>query len=749
MTQATTTGVQTTSFQIGEKTISFETGKLAKAASGSVLVRCEDTTILVTATGSDKPRPGIDFFPLLIDYEEKMYSVGKMPGGFFKREGRPSEKAILTMRLIDRPIRPLWPDGYRNDVQVVATPMSVDWIHQPDVLSMLGASMALELSGLPFQGPIGAVRVARKDGEFIVNPTFQEAEDTDLDLVVAGTEDSIMMVEAGCEFVSEADLLDALEFAHGHIKEQVKVQKEFARQCGVEKREYVPEHDLTPLQEFVKQQVESDVSAAYREFEREKRKELVSGAKEKLKEAIEALAEDHEVKKLIESSELDFVGESFKKLEKRIMRDMVINEGVRADGRKSDEIRPISCEVGLLPRAHGSALFTRGGTQVLSICTLGAPGDIQRLDGVDPEQEKRWLHHYSFPGFSVGEVKPMRSPGRREIGHGALAARAIEPILPPKEIFGYTLRVNSEVLESNGSTSMGSTCGTSMALMDAGVPVKDAIGGIAMGLIKEDSQYVVLSDIQGLEDFLGDMDFKVTGNRTGVTALQMDIKIQGISIEIMRQALEQARVGRIHIMDKMAEAITEPRAELSPYAPRMLTLYIDKEDIGTVIGPGGKTIRGITEATGVSIDIEEDGLVTITSFEGGDAEKAKEMIEQMTMKIEPGQILKGKVVRIIPIGAFVELGPGKDGMVHISQVAHYRIGKVEDELSIDDEVLVKVADIDDRGRINLTIKGVSNEEREKQGFPPLPENNPNPRTYDDRPDRPPRRDRPPRERTPR
>ncbi|MGE0201097.1 MAG: polyribonucleotide nucleotidyltransferase [Candidatus Melainabacteria bacterium] len=725
--------VQTKTFKLGDQEISIETGRLARQAGGSVLLKCGETVMMVVATGSAEPRAGIDFFPLLCDYEEKMFSVGRLPGGYLKREGRPSEKATLVSRLIDRPIRPLWPEGYRNDVQIVAQPMSVDNITQPDVLAIFGASMALELSGLPFEGPVGAVRVGRLEGKLVVNPTFQQSEESDLDLVVAGTADSIMMVEAGCTFIPEADMLEALAFAHQHIQTQVQVQNEFRAQCGIEKKAFVPDIDVTPVETFVNNLLKADVEKAYHEFDRDQRKDLLKAAKEKLKAAVEALPEDDAVMKIKAASALDHVGMAFKNLEKKVMRAMVTSEGVRADGRKSDEIRPIFCEVGVLPRAHGSALFTRGTTQVLSVATLGAPGDVQRLDGVDPATEKRWMHHYSFPAFSVGEVRPLRGPGRREIGHGALAERANAAALPPKDKFGYTLRVNSEVLSSNGSTSMASTCGASLALMDAGVPVSSPIGGIAMGLIKEGDQFVVLSDIQGVEDFLGDMDFKVTGNEQGITALQMDIKIRGISLEIMKLALEQARVGRLHIIGKMAQALSEPRQELSPYAPRIISFHINKEDIGTVIGPGGKMIRSIIEETGVSIDIEEDGLVIITSFEGGDAPRAREIIEKLTMRVERGQVMMGKVVRIIPIGAFVELAPGKDGMVHISQLSHNRVATVEEAVKPGEMVCVKVQEIDDRGRINLTIKGVSDEERAKHGLEPLPK----------REQQPPREDREP------
>lgn len=718
--------IKTKTFQIGSDTFTFETGKLARSASGSVTITSGDTMIMCVATGSEKPRSGIDFFPLLIDVEEKMYAVGRLPGGYLKREGRPSEKATLTARLIDRPIRPLFPDGYRNDVQVIAHTLSTDSTIQTDVISMVGASMALVLSGLPFGGPIGAVRIGRINGEFVVNPSYEQQEESNMDLIVSGTASSIMMVEAGCDFVTEEDLLAALDLAHSEIKKQVAIQEEFAKECGVVREEFVPEFDVSELNTFALETVKDDVHQAYHQFDRDTRKEIITKAKEKLEAAIEALADDHAIKQLIASSDLNFVADAFKKAEKKVMRAMVTEEGVRADGRQPDEIRPITCEVGVVPRVHGSALFTRGTTQALSITTLGAPGDAQRLDGVDPATEKRWLHHYAFPAYSVGEVRPMRGPGRREIGHGALAERANFFALPTKEDFAYTLRVNSEILASNGSTSMAATCGTSMALMDAGVPVKCPIGGIAMGLIKEGDKSVVLSDIQGLEDFLGDMDFKVTGNKEGVTALQMDIKIQGISLDIMKSALEQARVGRIHILDKMAQAISEPRAQMSEWAPRIISFNIKPDLIGAVIGPGGKMIRSIIEETGVQIDIEDSGLVTITSDKGGDAEKAQKIVQDLTLEIERGMIFKGTVVRIIPIGAFVELVPGKDGMVHISQIANYRVNNVEDELSVGDEVPVLVKDVDDRGRINLTIKGLANEEREKLGFPPLEKPEPRP-----------------------
>lgn len=704
--------VQETSLYIGGKKVTLQTGELARSAGGAVKVTCDDLVLLAAATGSKTPRPGIDFFPLLVDYEEKMYAVGRMPGGYIKREGRPSEKAVLTSRLIDRPIRPLFPDGYRNDVQIVTTPLSLDDTNQPDMLAILGASAALWLSGLPFLGPIGAVRVAQIDGQFVANPTHQQSEQSDLDLIVSGTADSIMMVEAGAKFVNEKTLVDAMAFAQAEIKTQVEAIIAFGEQCGVERKPFVADLDPKPLYEWIKSQFEAQVEAAYHDFDRDSRSAKLEAIKEELKAKIEALPEEDAIKKLIASTALDIKGESFKKVEKLVMRRMIMNEGLRADGRKLDQIRPIECKVGILPRVHGSALFTRGSTQALSICTLGSGDDAQELDGVDPLKEKRWIHHYAFPGYSTGEVRPMRGVGRREIGHGALAERANAAALPSQDEFGYTIRVNSEILESNGSSSMASTCGASMAMMDAGVPVKCPIGGIAMGLIKEGDDFKILSDIQGVEDFLGDMDFKVTGNREGITALQMDIKIKGITIEIMKNALEQAHAGRLHILDKMATAITEARPEVSPHAPKLMVMSIDPEVIGAVIGPGGKTIRGIIAETSVSIDIEDSGKVTIAGTAEGCA-AARRIIERMTMRVEPNMLLRGKVVRILPIGAIVEFAPGKDGMVHISQLAQHRVENVEEVISLGDEVTVKVLKIDERGRVNLTIKGVTAEENEQ------------------------------------
>ena len=699
--------------EIGGKTVTVETGKYAQSTNGSVTVRCGDTMLFVHCVVSKEPRVGIDFFPLLIDYEERMSSIGRIPGGYNRSEGKASDKAILVSRLIDRPIRPLFPKGYRNDIQIVAQLFSYDQQNQPDTLAMFGASCALMLSGAPFEGPIGAVRVSRdENGNMIANPTHQQADKSDLDIVVAGTHDSVIMVEAGCKFVTEDDIMNAVEFAQGEIRKQCEAQEAFVKECGVEKEVFVNPYDTTEIKKIIDETAHDMIFDAYHNFDRAYRQEKLEEAKKLVKEKIDALPEDDYSKKIMEETGIDFVAEEFKNAEKKIMRTMILDEGVRADGRKPHDVRPIWCEVGVIPRAHGSAVFTRGQTQVLSVATLAGPGMKQELDGVDPETEKTYMHKYIFPGFSVGEVKPLRGPGRREVGHGALAERANVPALPYQEEFGYTIRVTSDVLESNGSTSMASTCGSSMALMNAGVPVKCMIGGVAMGMITEEGKEpVVLTDIQGIEDFLGDMDFKVTGNDTGITALQMDMKAKGIANETLRRALAQAKEGRLHILGKMREVISAPANHLSPYAPSITTMTIPTEDIGTVIGPGGKQIRAIIDASGAEIDIQDSGVVTITSNDQEGAEIAKRMIKELTFKAEPGMIVKGKVVRIIPIGAFVELAPGKDGMVHISQVCNERIDAIEPHLHIGDEVIVKVIKIDDKGRVNLTIKGVSEEEK--------------------------------------
>ena len=681
---------------------------MAKQASGACEVACGGTLVLVTCTESRQAREGIDYFPLLVDYEEKLYSVGRFPGSFTRREGKPTDKAILISRLIDRPIRPLFREGYRQDVMIVATTLSADQENPTDTLAMFGASLAIEVAGLPFSGPIGAVRVARVHGKHIANPTYEQLAESDMDIVVAGTESSIMMVEAGLKMVSERDVLAAIDYAHQLIKRQCEFQNQFVAALGLRKREFSPPGINQELMDLIAEKATDKLKDSMRGVtEKNVRQGLVDEAKAAVVEAIAALPEDHSLR-LVTDSQLN---EYLELHEAKLMREQVLDTGLRADGRRCDEIRPISVEVGLLERAHGSGLFTRGTTQVLSVCTLGTVGDAQRLDSVEPQKEKRYLHHYNFPSFSVGEVRPNRGPGRREIGHGALAERALLAALPTQEEFPYTLRVVSEVLESNGSTSMASTCGSCLALMDAGVPIKQTIGGIAMGLILEGDRFAILSDIQGLEDFLGDMDFKVAGTRDGITALQMDIKIEGISLEIMRVALEQARRGRIHIIDKMEEVIAKPRPDLSPWAPRIITIHIEPDDIGTVIGPGGKMIRRIIEETGATIDIEDDGTVLIGSVNSAAGEAARDWILRLVKRIEVGGIYVGRVTRIIAMGAFVEVLPGKEGMVHISQIENRRVEKVEDVLSVGQRVIVKVRDIDERGRVNLTIKGVSPEER--------------------------------------
>lgn len=696
---------------VGGKTVTIETGKYAKSATSSVTVRCGDTMLFVHCCVSPEPRVGIDFFPLLIDYEERMSAIGRIPGGYNRSEGKASDKAILISRLIDRPIRPLFPKGYRNDIQIVAQLFSYDQENQPDTLAMLGASTALMLSGAPFEGPIGAVRVSKVDGQLIANPTHQEAAKSNLDIVVAGTHDSVIMVEAGCKFVTEDDIMEAVEFAQVEIRKQCEAQLQFAQECGVVREEFVNPYDTTELKKIIDETAHDMIFDAYHNFDRKYRQEKLDEAKKLVKEKIEALPDDHYIKQIIEETGIDFVAEEFKNAEKKIMRAMILDEGVRADGRKPTEVRPIWCEVGVIPRAHGSAVFTRGQTQILSVATLAGPGMKQELDGVDPETEKTYMHKYIFPGFSVGEVKALRGPGRREVGHGHLAERANIPALPSQEEFGYTIRVTSDVLESNGSTSMGSTCGSSMALMNAGVPVKCMIGGVAMGMITEPGREpVVLTDIQGIEDFLGDMDFKVTGNDDGITALQMDMKAKGIANDTLRRALAQAKEGRLHILGEMRKVITEPAKDLSPYAPRIFTMNIPVEDIGAVIGPGGKNIRGIIEASGAEIDIQDDGRVTITSNDKEGADIAKHMINQITFNPVEGMVCRGKVVKIMQFGAFVELAPGKDGMVHISQICKERIDTIEGRLNVGDIVTVKVLKIDDRGKISLTIKGVTEEE---------------------------------------
>ncbi|UNC91843.1 polyribonucleotide nucleotidyltransferase [Candidatus Contubernalis alkaliaceticus] len=672
----------------------IETGRLAKQAHGAVLVRIKDTAVLVTATVSKEPREGIDFFPLTVDYEERLYSVGKIPGGFIKREGRPTEKAILSARLIDRPIRPLFPKVFRNAVHVVATVLSVDQDCPPEIPALIGASAALSISKIPFLGPIAAVMVGMVDGQLVINPNQEESEKSSLKLIVAGTKDAIMMVEAGALELPEEKMLEAILFGHEEIKKIVQLQEEMVLKVGVEKMK----HQEAQLDEAFENAVRGQVT------------EKLSGVLG-IKDKIERETKVDEIRKealLHFEEEYPEMERQISKLTETILKEetrkKIVHEGIRPDGRKTDEIRQITSEVGILPRTHGSGLFTRGQTQVLTVCTLGAMGDVQMLDGLGLEESKKFMHHYNFPPFSVGESGFMRGPGRREIGHGALAEKAILSLLPDEEDFPYTIRLVSEVLESNGSTSMGSVCASCLSLMDAGVPIKRMISGIAMGLIKEEDKVAVLSDIQGMEDFYGDMDFKVAGTREGITALQMDIKIKGVSREVLEVALKQGKAGYMFIMDKMAEVIPEPRGELSPYAPRIFTMHIHPDKIREVIGPGGKIINKIVSETGVKIDIENDGTIYIAAFDQEGGTKAREMIEALTKDVEAGVVYMGKVTRVEKYGAFMEVLPGKEGLCHISQLDLNRVAKTEDVVKVGDELLVKVLDIDDRGRINISRK---------------------------------------------
>lgn len=679
---------------VGGRKLVIESGKLAKQASGAVLVRYGDTAVIVTATASAEPREGIDFFPLTVDYEERLYSVGKIPGGFIKREGRPSESAILSGRLIDRPIRPLFAEGFRNDVQVVATVISVDQNNPPEIPAMIGASCALSISDIPFNGPIAGVRVGLIEGEFITNPTVEQQGKSDLNLVVAGTRDAVLMVEAGANELSEETMLDAISYGHEVIKEIVAFQDKIVAEVGKPKREIKLYEVDAELNRTVRAFATESLVTAVQNADKLTREEEIKKVKT---ETVEHFAEIYPENQ----KEISYV---LQKILKETVRKMITIDKIRPDGRKVDEVRPIACEVGLFARTHGSGLFTRGQTQVLSITTLGAIGDEQILDGLGVEESKRYMHHYNFPAFSVGETKPSRGPGRREIGHGALAERALVPVIPSESEFPYTIRVVSEVLESNGSTSMGSVCGSTLSLMDAGVPIKAPVSGVAMGLVKDGDHFTILTDIQGMEDALGDMDFKVAGTATGITAMQMDMKIAGITREIFTEALEQAKRGRTHIREKMMEAITQPRAELSPYAPRIITMEIDPDKIRDVIGPGGKIIKKIIEETGVSIDIEDDGKVFIAAVDVEAGQKAVRIIENLVREVEVGAVYPGKVTRLMNFGAFVEILPGKEGLVHISQLARERVAKVEDVVKVGDEVMVKVTEIDRQGRINLSRK---------------------------------------------
>lgn len=701
-----------------DKSISFDgrdirlkVGLLAPQAGGSVLIESGETTVLVTATRAEA-RAGIDFLPLLVDYEERLYAAGRIPGGFLRREGRPPEKVTLTSRLIDRPLRPLFPNWLRDDIQVVATTMSMDEEVPPDVLAVTGASIAVLLAGIPFNGPMAAVRVGLVGDDFIINPTYKEIEAGDLDLVVAGSPDGVVMVEAGANQLPEQDIIEAIDFGYEAVRDLIQAQRDLIAELGIEIVTEARPEVSSVLEEFIRDRAASGVKEILTRFlDKNERDAALDEIKESVAAAIAELPEEDPIR-VSTQEDSKALGNLFKDLTKKLMRRQIMEEGVRVDGRKLDEVRPVSCRVGLLPqRVHGSGLFNRGLTQVLSACTLGTPGDAQDLaDDLNPENEKRYLHHYNFPPYSVGETKPMRAPGRREIGHGALAERAIVPILPPKEVFPYVLRVVSEVLSSNGSTSMGSVCASTLALMDAGVPIIKPVSGAAMGLIKEGEEVRILTDIQGIEDFLGDMDFKVAGTDSGITALQMDMKISGLSMEVVSQAIVQAKAARLHILEKMLSCIDKPRPQMSPYAPRLLTLKIDPELIGLVIGPGGKTIKSITEETGAKIDIEDDGTVTVSAIDGEKAKRAISIIQSMTKKLNEGDVYAGRVTRIIPIGAFVEVLPGKEGMIHISQLADYRVGRVEDVVAVGDEVIVKVREIDNKGRINLTRLGIHPDE---------------------------------------
>ena len=683
---------------VGGRLLEFELGKICEQANGQVMVKYGESVVSVTVCASKEAREDIDFLPLSCDYEEKMYASGKIPGGFIRREGRPSEKAILSSRLMDRPLRPLFPKGYHNDVVVVATVMSVDLDCETDIMAMVGASVAIATSDIPWEGPIAAVRVGRVDGRFIINPTLEQREQSDINLTVAGTKDAIMMVEAGADEVSEEVMLDAIFFGHEEIKKLVEFIDEIVAEVG------------KPKKELVLKQIPEDIDAAVRAYATGRMQEAIHTF-DKLErldnmDAVEVETKEH-FAEIYPDNEKDIAAVLYN-ITKESVRDMILDEGIRPDSRKTTEIRPVWCETGLLPRVHGSGLFTRGQTQVMSTCTLAPSSEAQMIDGITEQTEKRYMHHYNFPGYCTGEAKSPRSPGRREIGHGALAERALLPVIPPVEEFPYALRVVSDVLSSNGSSSMGSTCGSTLALMDAGVPIKRPVSGIAMGLIsrteEDGSQKIaVLSDIQGMEDFLGDMDFKVTGTEVGVTAIQMDIKIHGLSREILEKALAQAKEGRAHILDVMLEEIPEPRKEMSKYAPRSINMMIDPDKIRIVIGPGGKTINRIIDETGVKIDIAEDasGLISIYSSDMAGAEAAKREIELLTKDAEVGQTYEGKVTKIMSFGAFIEILPGKEGLLHISKMADHRVEKVEDVMNVGDEVKVRVYEIDKQNRINL------------------------------------------------
>ncbi|MFS0786983.1 polyribonucleotide nucleotidyltransferase [Shouchella sp. 1P09AA] len=685
------------------RTFTVEVGQLAKQANGAVLVRYGETAVLSTATASKEPKD-LPFFPLTVNYEERLYAAGKIPGGFIKREGRPSEQAILTSRLIDRPIRPLFPDGFRNEVQVISIVMSSDQNASSEMAAMIGSSLALSVSDIPFDGPIAGVTVGRVDGEFIMNPTPAQLAESDIELTVAGTKEAINMVEAGAKEVPEEVMLEAILAGHENIKEMIAFQEKIIEACGKEKREIKLKTFDADLENTLRGSVEAQMKEAVRVEEKHARQEAIDAV-------IQAQVEHYEEDETVQVSEVKAILQMFVKEE---VRRLITVDKVRPDGRGADEIRPLDSQIHMLPRTHGSGLFTRGQTQALSICTLGALGDVQILDGLGIEETKRFMHHYNFPQFSVGETGPIRAPGRREIGHGALGERALEQVIPSEQEFPYTIRLVSEVLESNGSTSQASICASTLAMMDAGVPIKAPVAGIAMGLVKQGDHMTVLTDIQGMEDALGDMDFKVAGTATGITALQMDIKISGINRQVLEQALEQAKQGRMKILDNMLTAIHEPRTELSEYAPKILTLAINPDKIRDVIGPSGKVINKIIEETNVKIDIEQDGTVYISSLDATMNAKAKQIIEDLVREVEVGKTYTGKVKRIEKFGAFLEIFKGKDGLLHISQISEERVNKVEDVLKLGDELEVRVTEVDNQGRVNLSRKVLVKEQREKE-----------------------------------
>lgn len=691
-------------YDLAGRNLKITIGKVAEQASGACLVEYGDTVILATATSSSKPRPGIDFFPLSVNYEEKLYSVGKIPGGFIKREGKPSDKAVLTSRLIDRPLRPLFPEGYRNDVQVITTVLSVDQDNSPEIAAMIGSSIALSISDIPFDGPTGAVMVGLVDDEYIVNPNSEQREESEIDLVVSGTEEAIMMVEAGSNEVDENTILEGILFAQDEISAICKFIKEIVNEVGKEKRDVELSKPDEELEEKIVAFGQDKLTEAISTFEKLERQVNIDKAKE---EIMDEFLEDY-------PEEEKDISEIMDNIVKSEVRRLIIEDHKRPDNRDLDEIRPLSSEVGLIPRTHGSGLFTRGQTQVLTLATLGASSDVQIIDGLGEEESKRFMHHYNFPPYSVGDTRPMRGPSRRDIGHGALVEKALLPLIPSEEEFPYTIRLVSEVLSSNGSSSQASVCGSTLSLLDAGVPLKSSVAGIAMGLIKSEDETVILTDIQGMEDHLGDMDLKVAGTRDGITAIQMDIKIAGIGRSILEEALKKSNDARMFILDKMEETISSPRENLSDYAPKITTMTIDPDKIRDVIGPGGKMINKIIDETGVKIDIEDDGVISIAADDTKSGDEAIEMIENIVKDVEKGEIYLSKVVKITNFGAFLEVLNGKEGLLHISEIANERIDKVEDVLKVGDEVLVKVINIDNQGRINLSRKVLLDDEKNEK-----------------------------------